>query len=177
MWQAMIPQEVILDKARSAIAVTLFLTANADRTSELRKKGYEGRRLGPVQMTTDTAVRVTRLVIQDQMPLDSIVYIDSPELKINKNESTEMPFRYVRDEQGQPLMPDVSMPQLIKCIVFDSCTGNDRLDQERCRKGARGSSVVGFPPLLSTGNYKDQNPTTTLTFAIAPNLLHCKGEF
>ena len=29
-----------------------------DRTSELRKKGFQGRRLGPKQMTTDTAVRV-----------------------------------------------------------------------------------------------------------------------
>ncbi len=37
-----------------------------DRTSELRKKGYEGRRLGPVQMTTDTAVRVTRMVVHDR---------------------------------------------------------------------------------------------------------------
>jgi ribosome biogenesis SPOUT family RNA methylase Rps3 len=37
-----------------------------DRTSELRKKGYQGRRLGPVQMTTDTAVRVTRIVVQDR---------------------------------------------------------------------------------------------------------------
>jgi ribosome biogenesis SPOUT family RNA methylase Rps3 len=37
-----------------------------DRTSELRKKGFEGRRLGPKQMTTDTAVRVTRIVIQEQ---------------------------------------------------------------------------------------------------------------
>jgi ribosome biogenesis SPOUT family RNA methylase Rps3 len=39
---------------------------NTDRTSELRKKGYQGRRLGPVQMTTDTAVRVTRIVVQDK---------------------------------------------------------------------------------------------------------------
>jgi ribosome biogenesis SPOUT family RNA methylase Rps3 len=38
----------------------------ADRTAELRQKGYEGRRLGPVQMTTDTAVRVTRMVVQDK---------------------------------------------------------------------------------------------------------------
>jgi hypothetical protein len=37
-----------------------------DRTSELRKKGYAGRRLGPVQMTTDTAVRVTRMVVHDR---------------------------------------------------------------------------------------------------------------
>lgn len=37
-----------------------------DRTSELRKKGYAGRRLGPKQMTTDTAVRVTRMVVHDK---------------------------------------------------------------------------------------------------------------
>ena len=40
--------------------------AITDRTSELRKKGFEGRRLGPKQMTTDTAVRVTRMVVQDK---------------------------------------------------------------------------------------------------------------
>ena len=37
-----------------------------DRTKELRKKGYTGRRLGPKQMTTDTAVRVTRIVSQEK---------------------------------------------------------------------------------------------------------------
>ncbi|KAK1715675.1 SAM-dependent RNA methyltransferase [Colletotrichum lupini] len=37
-----------------------------DRTSELRKKGFEGRRLGPTQMTTDTAVRVTRIVVEEK---------------------------------------------------------------------------------------------------------------
>jgi ribosome biogenesis SPOUT family RNA methylase Rps3 len=41
-------------------------TKELDRTSELRKKGYEGRRLGPVQMTTDTAVRVTRMVVHER---------------------------------------------------------------------------------------------------------------
>ena len=39
---------------------------SADRTSELRKKGFTGRRLGPIQMTTDTAVRVARTVIQQK---------------------------------------------------------------------------------------------------------------
>lgn len=39
---------------------------NIDRTKELRKKGYTGRRLGPKQMTTDTAVRVTRIVSQER---------------------------------------------------------------------------------------------------------------
>ena len=38
----------------------------ADRTSELRRYGYQGRRLGPKQMTTDTAVRVTRMIVEDK---------------------------------------------------------------------------------------------------------------
>jgi len=84
-----------------------------DRTSELRKKGFEGRRLGPKQMTTDTAVRVTRLVVQDKINLDDIQYVDYPELRINKNESTEMPFRYVKGKDGQSIMPE-GMIDLIK---------------------------------------------------------------
>lgn len=80
-------------------------------------------------MTTDTAVRVTRMVIQDQrecsefqrteavsgklltiikVTLKDIPYVDHPDLKINEHESTEMPFRYVKDEAGQPIMPKVS---------------------------------------------------------------------
>ncbi|OJJ49534.1 hypothetical protein ASPZODRAFT_128012 [Penicilliopsis zonata CBS 506.65] len=84
-----------------------------DRTSELRKKGYAGRRLGPKQMTTDTAVRVTRLVVQGKTPLEEIQYIDYPELRINEHESTEMPFRYVKGQDDQPIMPD-GMVELIK---------------------------------------------------------------
>lgn len=36
----------------------------SDRTSELRKYGYTGRNLKKIQMTTDTAVRVTRMVVE-----------------------------------------------------------------------------------------------------------------
>lgn len=101
----------------------VYANGLSDRTSELRKKGYEGRRLGPKQMTTDTAVRVTRLVVQDRskpdeyqprssltlqtVPLDQIPYVDYPELRINKNESTEMPFRYVKGHDGNSIMPEV----------------------------------------------------------------------
>ncbi|RPB07823.1 DUF431-domain-containing protein [Morchella conica CCBAS932] len=84
-----------------------------DRTGELRKLGYEGRRLGSLQMTTDTAVRVTRIVIEDQIPLDKIPYSDYPELKLNKNEATQMPFRYVRGNDGKPIMPE-GMLELIE---------------------------------------------------------------
>ncbi|KAI4652419.1 hypothetical protein J4E93_002621 [Alternaria ventricosa] len=85
-----------------------------DRTSELRKKGYQGRRLGPVQMTTDTAVRVTRICVQDKVPVDNIPYIDHPDLKINKNESTQMPFRYVKDDNGEPIMPKGMRELIVK---------------------------------------------------------------
>ncbi|KAK7522259.1 SAM-dependent RNA methyltransferase [Phyllosticta citriasiana] len=84
-----------------------------DRTSELRKKGFEGRRLGPVQMTTDTAVRVTRMIVQDRIALDNIPHVDNPEIKVDEHESTEMPFRYVLDKEGQPIMPE-GMVDLIK---------------------------------------------------------------
>ncbi|KAH0403421.1 DUF431-domain-containing protein, partial [Aureobasidium melanogenum] len=56
-----------------------------DRTSELRKKGYQGRRLGPVQMTTDTAVRTTRIVVQDRIELENIKYVDHPEIKVDEH--------------------------------------------------------------------------------------------
>ena len=36
-----------------------------DRTAELRKLGFEGRNLGQIQMTTDTAVGVTKTVVED----------------------------------------------------------------------------------------------------------------
>lgn len=95
-----------------------------DRTSELRKKGFKGRRLGPKQMTTDTAVRVTRMVVLEQKQLDAIPYVDFPELKLGEHESTEMPFRYVVDAKGQPIMPD-GMVELIKA---DADKGFDQLD-------------------------------------------------
>ncbi|KAK1833228.1 hypothetical protein QBC39DRAFT_329118 [Podospora conica] len=86
-----------------------------DRTSELRKKGFEGRRLGPKQMTTDTAARVTRLVVEGKTPLQDVPYVDFPELKFNEHESTQMPFRYVKSEDGMPIMPkehSAAMPPL-----------------------------------------------------------------
>lgn len=95
-----------------------------DRTSELRKKGFVGRRLGPVQMTTDTAVRVTRLVVLEGKQLDKVPYVDFPELQLDEHESTEMPFRYVKDPDGKPIMPN-GMLELIKA---DADKGFDQLD-------------------------------------------------
>ncbi|RUS15763.1 SAM-dependent RNA methyltransferase [Endogone sp. FLAS-F59071] len=66
-----------------------------DRTGELRKLGFTTRHLGPVQMTTDTALSVTRRVVEDKVSLFSIPYIDHPEIKFTRKESVIMPFRYV----------------------------------------------------------------------------------
>jgi ribosome biogenesis SPOUT family RNA methylase Rps3 len=64
-------------------------------------------------MTTDTAVRVTRIVVQDRIPLEKIPYVDHPEIRVDDHESTVMPFRYVLDKDGTPFMPEVSL--------FDIC--------------------------------------------------------
>lgn len=39
--------------------------------------------------------------------MNDIPYIDHPEIKINEHESSQMPFRYVKDENGNPVMPKV----------------------------------------------------------------------
>jgi ribosome biogenesis SPOUT family RNA methylase Rps3 len=64
-------------------------------------------------MTTDTAVRVTRMVIQEGHELENIPYVDFPEIKVDEHESTEMPFRYVKDLKGAPVMPEVSSSVLL----------------------------------------------------------------
>lgn len=84
-----------------------------DRTAELRKYGYAGRNLQKLQMTTDTAVRVCRLVVEGKKKLEEIPFVDYPELQVNRNESIQMPFRYVKDDKGQPIFP-AGMLQLMK---------------------------------------------------------------
>ncbi|KAJ5533624.1 SAM-dependent RNA methyltransferase predicted [Penicillium frequentans] len=93
--------------------VFLFGGILGDDPPRAAQKGYVGRRLGPKQMTTDTAVRVTRMVVHEKIPLEEIPYVDYPEILINEHERTEMPFRYVKDASGEPIMPD-GMVDLIK---------------------------------------------------------------
>ena len=84
-----------------------------DRTATLRVHGFPSRRLGPVQMTTDTALGVTKLVVADKIPLANVPYIvcfpkrisniavlilkrdrqDHPTIRFNAKESVQMPFR------------------------------------------------------------------------------------
>lgn len=55
---------------------------------------------------TDVLQQVTSLVIDQGKELDKIHYVDHPTIQFNKQESVEMPFRYVVDESTQgPTMP------------------------------------------------------------------------
>ncbi|CAI5756542.1 unnamed protein product [Candida verbasci] len=85
-----------------------------DRTGILRKKyGFHGRRLGNLQMTTDTAIRTTQYIISKKLPFEDIQFIDYPQINFNKYESTEMPFRYIVNENNEPILPE-GMLNLIK---------------------------------------------------------------
>ncbi|THG96627.1 hypothetical protein EW026_g5244 [Hermanssonia centrifuga] len=55
-------------------------------------------------MTTDTALGVSKLVVQDKVPLSEIKYINHPTIVFNSKESVEMPFRYIADGD-QPRLP------------------------------------------------------------------------
>lgn len=108
-----------------------------DRTSSLRQLGFPSRHLGGVQMTTDTALGVTKRCVEDGFLLnlddtkeqedkwgdskqsDKVLeWVNYPELKFGRGESVEMPFRYMVDESRQgkekePLMPE-GMRELIR---------------------------------------------------------------
>ncbi|GAA5989565.1 hypothetical protein JCM11641_004599 [Rhodosporidiobolus odoratus] len=77
-----------------------------DRTGILRAHGFPSRHLGPVQMTTDTALGVTRRVVQDSVPFSELPFINHPTIKFNEHESVDMPFRYLTDDKGEPILPD-----------------------------------------------------------------------
>ncbi|AET40332.1 protein-arginine N-methyltransferase SFM1 Ecym_5595 [Eremothecium cymbalariae DBVPG len=87
-----------------------------DRTSELMVKYPNlliNKRLGDKQMTTDTAIRTTQLIVEKQLPFENIKFIDYPEFKFSKHEATEMPFRYILDDNARPILPE-GMLELIK---------------------------------------------------------------
>ncbi|KAG0084155.1 hypothetical protein BGZ93_009574 [Podila epicladia] len=104
-----------------------------DRTGELRKLGFATRHLGEIQMTTDTAVNVTRRVVEGKIPLDKIPFIDHPEIKLRKKETVTMPFRYIalppkevdasdeskkskKPKRPEPLLP----PGMIELLIKDN---------------------------------------------------------
>ncbi|KAI9628124.1 hypothetical protein KEM48_011802 [Puccinia striiformis f. sp. tritici PST-130] len=83
-----------------------------DRTAQLRVCGFPSRHLGNIQMTTDTALAVTKRIVEDGRTLDDLDWVVKPELVFTPNEKVEMPFKYLALPNGQPIMPD-GMRELI----------------------------------------------------------------
>lgn len=107
-----------------------------DRTSEIRRLGFKHRRhLGPMQMTTDTAVLVSRMVLEEARVLADIPFIDSPEIDGEGGEGGEggkecvcmEGFRYVVSRganfEPQPIMPD-GMRDLLASSADDDILGS-----------------------------------------------------
>ncbi len=67
-------------------------------TKELKKAGlkFETRNLGEKQMPTDTAVYVTKKILDGKKFAD-FKFVDEMEIEINENECVNLNFRYVVD--------------------------------------------------------------------------------
>jgi ribosome biogenesis SPOUT family RNA methylase Rps3 len=65
------------------------------------------------------------MVVLDQLALEAIPYVDYPEFRLDEHETTEMPFRYVVDKDGQPIMPQVRIVPETKILVANIWTGHD----------------------------------------------------
>ena len=77
-----------------------------DRTKELRILGFPCRNLGKAQMTLDTALLTCHQIISRQVPFDELKFIDRPTFPLSNNEFIDMPFRYLDDGNGFPIIPD-----------------------------------------------------------------------
>jgi ribosome biogenesis SPOUT family RNA methylase Rps3 len=77
-----------------------------DRTSYLRKENFPTRHLGQIQMSTDTAMLTSKLIIEQGIKMQDIPFIDEPEfykngeIKSNKMEECVCMegFRFISDE-------------------------------------------------------------------------------
>lgn len=74
------------------------------RTKVLHKLKCEMRNLGKEQMSTDTAVLVTKMIL-DGKKLEDIEFKDTIELETKDREEVILPYRYVV-KNGKPVLPE-----------------------------------------------------------------------
>ncbi|CDU20140.1 hypothetical protein YYC_00461 [Plasmodium yoelii 17X] len=122
-------KDVLTCKDKNEIDFLLFggILGNVpsnDRTSELRKFEFPiSRNLGSVQMTTNTAVLVCHIILNDQVELENIPFVDNPDIVLKNNkESMMLPFRFVskyyytkcESDKNVPILPKNFKDYLIK---------------------------------------------------------------
>ncbi|CDJ62928.1 hypothetical protein, conserved [Eimeria necatrix] len=97
-----------------------------DRTAEVRKlRLSHARHLGPLQMTTNTAVLVSKIILEDKVSLKDIPMVDEPEIPAgpNSKESLVLPFRYVAKSYLTKSESDKSEPSSFLSRCTDSWRG------------------------------------------------------
>lgn len=86
--------------------------------SALEKQGNVGiRDLGTVQMSTDTAVLVTKTILEGT-PLSKIPFSDTIVIETGEGEEVELPYRYVLDKDNKPILPNGLIELLTRDDVF-----------------------------------------------------------
>jgi ribosome biogenesis SPOUT family RNA methylase Rps3 len=75
------------------------------------------RDLGPLQMSTDTAVLVSKTIL-DGTPLDKIPFLDTIQIEMGEGEEVELPYRYVAGKDGRPILPEGLIEKLMKDEEF-----------------------------------------------------------
>lgn len=90
-----------------------------DITSKIVEKRipHETRNLGPVQMSTDTAVRVATMVCEGKR-LSEIEYADEISIELAEGEAVDLPYRYVVGLDGNPILPSGLVEYLKKKRSF-----------------------------------------------------------
>ncbi|MEK6874360.1 MAG: SAM-dependent methyltransferase [Nanoarchaeota archaeon] len=61
------------------------------------------RNLGTIQMSTDTAVRVAKMICNGKK-LGEIPFMDHVSIELGQYEAVDLPYRYVQDTQGKPIL-------------------------------------------------------------------------
>jgi ribosome biogenesis SPOUT family RNA methylase Rps3 len=97
-----------------------------DRTSQLRREGVECVHLGPVQMTADTAMIVSHLILDQKKKMSDFQFSDRPSLKIGKKQFVDMPFRYLVGDDGV-LLPDGMLDLLKQDFCLSAGDANEDL--------------------------------------------------
>ena len=101
-----------------------------DRTSELRDQGYTQRHLGKEQMSTPTALAVSYRILEEQTPYDKLEFIDRPEYEITESETLVIPFKYLADEEGKPIMAEGNLELMTQDLDWDLDMLTQKNEQE-----------------------------------------------
>ena len=75
------------------------------------------RNLGKKQMTTDNAVAVVQEIVKGKR-LEQLRFVDEPEIVMKPGESTILPYRYLVDKRGLPIIAPELLQHLAAAKTF-----------------------------------------------------------